>query len=128
VDDTEKQIMRLDFRIESLEKTSAKVEAELKEFYGMLKEVVGKLHVTLQFDEFSRQLSEMRRENNMQSSEIGELRGSLRAVAEAMKQSTDKSLASAAQGITINIDQDNAHGGQGVAGINTGTLSREEKK
>jgi len=99
----EREFIKLEMRVEDLKERHVKMESDLKEMFGLIKELSGKVSVSLQFDQINDQLEEVRRDNTAQSREIGELAGLIKGVIDALAKSSDRSVAAAAQGLTINV-------------------------
>jgi hypothetical protein len=102
----EMQILRLEVRVDQLEKHTDEIRRDLRDLYGLLKELAGRVAADLQFENLAKQLAEIRQDNIAQTMSIGEIKGTIQAIIRAMATSGEKRLASAAQSITINVEGD----------------------
>ena len=87
----------VELEIKLMQRTMAKLEADVKENYGLLKQLSGR-------QEAMDRLEEVNRVNLQQERAIGSLEKGMIEIAKAMQSADDKGLSEAAKGITVNID------------------------
>lgn len=80
----------------------AKIEVDVREQFGLIKELSGRVSVTSAIDGLREDVGRVQTVNIHQSREIGQIMGVLESIQSAMAKSSDKGLAEAAKGITIN--------------------------
>lgn len=93
-------IAELEFEIKVLQRSVTKLEADVRENYGLIKELHGKLITDQRLDNANKM-------NMEQERAIGQLQMGLELITKALARSNDKSLSDAADGIkdkiTINV-------------------------
>lgn len=93
----------LKFSVRDLARRVSVLEATAKEIYGSVRELAGKVEVSLRHESIHEQIEEIRSVNMRQENKIGEIAGVLSHVISAMSRASDKTLAHAAHGLTINV-------------------------
>lgn len=110
----------MEFEIKLLTRRCDKFDADLREQFGLIKELTGRVAALVDQKVIHDQLSEIRQVNTRQSTEIGNLSGVISVLRDALTKSSDHKLAEAAKGITINVE-----GGRGGSSASVGSTARD---
>jgi predicted RNA-binding protein len=100
---TDEDFFMLKFEQKAIKETIAKLEVQVRDIFGDLKELSGKVSVSLEVDYINEQLKAINATDLSQQEVIGKLAGAVQSIKEVLSHSSDKALANAAKGLTINV-------------------------
>jgi len=122
---TDEDFYGLKFELKAVKEALSKLEVQVRDIFGELKELAGKVSVSLEVDFINSQLKEVGSVNLQQQDALGKLSATLQGIQEVLAKSSDRGVAEAAKGLIINVaggNQDsNFNGKVDRVGINSGS-------
>lgn len=107
----------LEFEIKVMARDMAKLQSDVRENYGLIKELSGK-QIMME------RIEEIQSDNMKQERSIGSLEKGMQQVADALSRSSDKGLANAAKAITINVDAKTSIDGDVAGDVAGGEMNK----